>query len=366
MSFYHRNRCFESRIDRIYFSSTVGDGAAICNKTFVHPCEYAISDHRPICLMLRSHERGDRIKYPIWLFKNKFYNRMLAREIQPILKYTDPVEMIKDLDKGIIKVAKWIRKNICVPVSSYEDKLSTACAMLTRIYRGSLSKDFLDRITTVNPQLNKLIKRKVSMDGSKTLEVDIARLRCYIDTCHNICVDENEFKEHDTAVESIYPKKNAIKKLAEKKGRKGNHIHYIKDMNTGEITDDIDRIVDITKTHWGKVWADKGIEESVIENYLNNYDKRAPVDYNWNFSSVEVLHTLHNLKNTSPGIDGLPFPAYAEGGVIVADIIAKILNTCMQQNTDSLGPSFNTALLYLLPKKPCGNQECFPYIYPHR
>ena len=122
-----------------------------------------------------------------------------------------------------------------------------------------------------------------------------------------------------------------------------------KDVPNPEMTDDPKSMAKIAARCYGKIWRKASPDAATIKEYLDRFQpQQEPLDIPKPTLDA-MFDTIIASSNTSAGYDGIPFAAYRS----LAKYAGPVLYEVLAAFTEGALPDgeFNTALLYLLPKK---------------
>ncbi len=75
------------------------------------------------------------------------------------------------------------------------------------------------------------------------------------------------------------------------------------------LTDPV-AIKNALNAHWQEVFNPKDIDQDLLEQCLQDYNKRAASIQKWTILPSHLKAVIKAAKNSSPGPDGIPFLAY--------------------------------------------------------
>lgn len=193
------------------------------------------------------------------------------------------------------------------------------------------------------------------------MKIDLRGLHKFIEMLVRVNAAQNppEKEESKGPIPNSY-----IKALSALRPSSEGKLSWVKDPVSGRITESPAEIASITKRHWENAWAERPIDSHVMDQYLASPPFTIPQDTEWVVTKDLVLEAIAESKNTSPGVDGIPFIAYRATSSLSAEIIYKVILDLLSPNPQAHPEDLNACLLFLLPKKPEGQVDGIPYYLP--
>ena len=125
------------------------------------------------------------------------------------------------------------------------------------------------------------------------------------------------------------------------------------DPGSSEAIDDSDR-AKVAATFWSKVWEARASPPpaSKFKHFLSSYNKQVNSSLCPEVTIDDVLFTIKNSKDSSPGPDGISFAGWRAAPDLSASVPFSLFRALSSGQPPPSG--FNKGLLFLLPKKNTG------------